>query len=109
MGSVKGFKIQKPSFWKKLFETDDIHVPKYCPNCGKQLQEKEVRVVFWADSSRKETPKDPYKGLGYDTYCPNCEWSGDIIPDEDRNIVHNIDKNGKCYTRKGKDWHREEE
>ena len=47
-----------------------VPVPKYCPNCGAQL--KDVQAI-----------EDPRTGaLGYDVYCDECGWSGEIWPDE---------------------------
>ena len=65
------------------------HPPKFCPNCGAPL--KDI-VEYWVDSSRPETPENPYRGIGYDCYCEKCGWSGNIEPDEDVNIVHEVRK-----------------
>lgn len=102
-------KIKK--FWEKIFNPDDFHPPKYCPECGSKIpQTTWHRASFWADSSRKETYENPFRGIGYDVYCPSCDWSGDIIPDEDGDKIHNIGKDGKVYEdSQGRDWHREGE
>ncbi|MEX0569484.1 MAG: hypothetical protein Q6363_010085, partial [Candidatus Njordarchaeota archaeon] len=50
---------------------------KYCPNCGKPL--KNIKMVL----SREENKIT----IIYDVFCHECEWSGDISPDE----VHSID------------------
>lgn len=109
MGSFRGDKTKKKieKFWDKVFKPDGLHPPEYCPNCGAKLTRD--FIPFWNDSSRRETPQDPYKEIGYDTYCSNCDWSGDIIPDADRNVIHNVDENGKEYEVAGKDWHRKED
>jgi len=75
----------------RAVKTEKLHPPKYCPNCGKPI--KDI-VEYWVDSSRPETPDNPYKGVGYDCYCGNCGWSGCIEPDADREIVHRIPRNG---------------
>lgn len=98
-------------FWDKVFHGDEIHPPLHCPNCGAELPKtQEHRMPFWVDSAREETHEKPFRGIGYDTYCPKCDWSGDIIPDSDRNKVHNIGKDGKVYEGiDGRDWHYEGE
>lgn len=102
---------EKRKLFNKVFHGEDLHPPNYCPNCGETLPQTEIhRMPFWVDSGRRETPKNPFKGIGYDSFCPNCSWSGDIIPDDDRDVVHNIDEKGKYYLdEKGRDWHREKE
>ena len=60
------------------------HYPHYCPNCGESLQKP---ISFWIDSHRPSTAEEPFKGVGYDCYCKNCHWSGDILPNADKFIV----------------------
>jgi hypothetical protein len=49
--------------------------PNYCPNCGQSIKEDELNAVAIASTKGNRT--------GYDCYCPNCEWSGDIWPDDE--------------------------
>jgi len=98
---------EKKKIFDKIFNEDGLHPPNFCPHCGAKLpQTQNNRQPFWVDSSRKETPDRPFEGIGYDTYCPSCGWSGDINSDEDRDCVHNLDKNGKECEEHGKDWYR---
>ncbi len=47
----------------------DKYAPKHCPNCGStNLHNMPLE------------PKNEWEEL-YDTYCRDCEWSGDISPD----------------------------
>lgn len=62
--------------------------PKYCPNCKKELGDIQE---YWSHSDWIETPDKPFYGIGYDCYCKNCGWSGDIEPDEDDEIAHKED------------------
>jgi hypothetical protein len=78
--------------WETWESEAIFHPPKFCPNCGKPLKDY---YEYWVDSSRPETPDNPYKGVGYDCYCPHCEWSGNIEPDLDRDIVHEIGRSEK--------------
>lgn len=58
--------------------------PIFCPNCGKKRLDA---VEYWIYSDWPETPEKPYHGIGYDVYCKSCEWSGNIEPDEDSEII----------------------
>ena len=59
--------------------------PKKCPNCGADT----VDIVgYWVESDWIETPEKPFKGIGYDCYCKMCDWSGEIEPDDDSEILH---------------------
>ena len=46
--------------------------PLFCPQCGKE-------------SLNLEPFEGEYDG-GYDCYCLTCEWSGDILPDDEADI-----------------------
>ncbi len=50
------------------------NIIKFCPNCGYKLP-KELS---------KQLPfTNPYNGdYGYDIWCKNCEWGGEIYPYE---------------------------
>lgn len=113
MGSIRKARPKKSitKFWNKIFNPDEFHVPKFCPECGSSLPKATWnKVAYWNDSSRKETYEEPFREIGYDVYCENCGWSGDIVPDTDRNVVHNIGKDGKVYQDSlGREWHREED
>lgn len=78
---LKRYKLKEYEEWE-----DDAfyHYPHYCPNCGKPLSSIQS---YWDDSSRPSTPENPFRGIGYDCYCDDCHWSGDIIPDKDRGII----------------------
>jgi len=100
-------KMKRVRFWDELFNPDELHLPKFCPNCGKELPPRQafVRIPFWLDSDRKETKENPYRGIGYDIECPSCDWSGDIIPDDDLTKVHNIVLEERVlYKRKNRPW-----
>lgn len=75
------YKLKEDEEWE---DTALMHFPHYCPNCGNSMSKPQP---YWADSSRESTPENPFKGTGYDCYCPYCHWSGEIIPDVDRRIV----------------------
>jgi len=47
------------------------HPPKLCPECGST----NINYVELATVKRGS--------LVYDTYCYDCDWSGDISPDAD--------------------------
>ena len=49
--------------------------PNYCPNCGHSIKEVEMSAVAIVSTE--------YKSTGYDCYCPKCEWSGNIWPDDE--------------------------
>lgn len=50
-------------------------VPVYCPACGAALQGGDSAVGIYS----------PRTGDGgYDTYCSDCGWSGDIFPDSEQ-------------------------
>ena len=100
-------KKQLRKLWDKVFYGDGLHPPNFCPSCGGKLRDD--KQPFWADSARMEQPDDPFRGIGYDCYCENCGWSGDIVPDADWDVVHNIDENGKEYYEGKKDWHRKKD
>lgn len=48
--------------------------PKHCPNCG-AAHVSAVAFERTYPNVRGET--------GYDCYCAQCEWSGDIMPDDE--------------------------
>lgn len=51
--------------------------PNYCPNCGEALPKARnyaVPIVYGESDG------------GYDTYCPACGWSGDILPDSEQGV-----------------------
>jgi len=50
-----------------------LHPPKHCPNCGSTNIESVVG-------------KNNQGSAIHDTYCRDCEWSGDISPDSDLRI-----------------------
>jgi hypothetical protein len=77
----KKYKLKE---WEKYDDEAYYHIPHFCPNCGESLSEP---ISYWADSHRQSTIDNPFKGLGYDCWCDNCHWSGDILPDMDRDIV----------------------
>ena len=62
-------------------------VPKYCPGCGSVLVNRSG-TRFWimpySTAKPPYTKKDGVAVLpvnGFDVYCNECEWSGDIEPD----------------------------
>jgi len=75
--------VADPQVRKKI----EKHPPKHCPQCGSGNTNY---VELWAKSQWMCDTKNPdwipFQGIGYDTYCYDCEWSGDIEPDEDMNI-----------------------
>lgn len=71
--------------WEKWESEAVKHPPKFCPNCGTKLTDNIQE--YWADSSRKATVDNPFKDVGYDCYCENCKWSGNIEPDADTDII----------------------
>ena len=47
------------------------HPPKHCPNCGsKHINYVECMAYFRGS-------------ICWDTYCDDCNWSGDVRPDSD--------------------------
>lgn len=61
--------------------------PIYCPNCGKPITDY---VSYWVNSDWIGTPENPFYGIGYDCYCKNCQWSGEIESDIDMEIKHKL-------------------
>ncbi|KXB08682.1 hypothetical protein AKJ59_00670 [candidate division MSBL1 archaeon SCGC-AAA385M02] len=47
------------------------HPPKHCPNCGSE----NINYIECFTNFRGN--------IAWDTYCKDCEWSGDISPDSD--------------------------
>ena len=59
-----------------------MSIPYYCPNCGIPIREDMNDV----GENSNRFPIENNKGDGgYDIYCPECEWSGDIYPDDETN------------------------
>lgn len=54
--------------------TDRVR-PKYCPNCAALLPEGPHGAQEFGSEGSVNIE-------GWDCYCPACEWSGDILPDE---------------------------
>ena len=78
---MKTYELKEGEEW----EEDALHhPPHFCPNCGEPMSKP---ISFWDDSSRESTVEHPFKGVGYDCYCSECHWSGDITPDVDQGIV----------------------
>jgi len=48
--------------------------PNYCPNCGFPLHGEHSAVAITSTEDH---------ATGYDCYCTNCDWSGDIWPDDE--------------------------
>lgn len=48
--------------------------PKFCPNCGKKSLGNPQ--AFEAEETGRFGQL-----TGYDCYCRNCHWSGDVLPD----------------------------
>ncbi len=59
--------------------------PNFCPACGARLPEGD-RYAMPTERSRDCPASSGRNALlawrGFDVYCPACEWSGDIEPDE---------------------------
>jgi hypothetical protein len=81
MNKQKSYKLKE---WERWEDEALYHFPHYCPNCGEHLNKP---ITYWADSSRPSTPENPFRSIGYDCYCENCHWSGNIEPDADREII----------------------
>jgi len=56
---------------RKMNKTRPKHPPKYCPNCGHPVNNYVEGMTNFRGS------------ISWDTYCKECEWSGDIRPDSD--------------------------
>jgi len=54
----------------------------YCPNCGKKISKKDSTQMPYGDADIKVGGKWRVgKTVGYDVYCTECDWSGNIEPD----------------------------
>ena len=51
----------------------DKHKPKYCPSCGKPIDD--CVGIYARDREGLE------ENGGHDCWCEHCKWSGDILPD----------------------------
>jgi hypothetical protein len=51
-----------------------ITQPIHCPNCGKEFPSKKQHRMPVMNNAGDQ---------GYDCYCPQCNWSGDIFPDDE--------------------------
>lgn len=48
-------------------------IPNVCPNCGYELNvDTDIKIVVGFFNIN----------LIFEVYCSNCNWSGDIIPDD---------------------------
>lgn len=66
-------------------------IPYYCPNCGIPIRGD---MNDMGDDSNRFPIENKQSDGGYDVYCPECEWSGDIYPDDEINeIVEKTNKN----------------
>lgn len=52
---------------------EKLHPPERCPKCGSS----NIEFVIG---------KNNLDDAVYDTYCEDCTWSGDIIPDSDLRV-----------------------
>ena len=58
--------------------------PRYCPNCGKSFGDDYLVKSFTGlifNHNEKGEISVPVKGWGIE--CPNCEWTGEILPDKE--------------------------
>jgi len=72
---------------KELYDQiPDEVIPKHCPNCGESL----IRVSngkVWIAPMGEPYERVHFKLTSFDTYCNECEWSGDISPDVPEDII----------------------
>jgi len=64
--------------------------PKFCPNCGKKLQDKRgwiIPISLPLSSEKDEITPKVYDG-GYDIWCDLCEYSGIVFPDDEATQVN---------------------
>lgn len=47
--------------------------PRHCPGCGAALISVDAAVEILDEASGQR---------GWDCYCANCRWSGDVFPDD---------------------------
>ena len=65
--------------------------PEFCPNCGVKLPPgahgaqpfSRARDLVALPLSESTVPTPIEIEGGWDCYCALCEWSGDILPDEE--------------------------
>jgi hypothetical protein len=65
---------------KELYEGIEDCIPKCCPGCGKEF----VRISdgkIWVMPYGNPKGKEKFVVTGFDCYCDNCEWSGNVEPD----------------------------
>ena len=63
--------------------------PSFCPNCGAALSSDEGTVAV--------PITDPETGDGgYDCYCPACDWSGDVYPDDEQGMEPSTHRREAC-------------
>lgn len=66
--------LQRELYHRDMIEEDMIK-PKYCPHCGARLVDDHGWIQAYLDNY------DISRVQGYDCYCDNCTWSGNIEPD----------------------------
>jgi hypothetical protein len=65
----------------------DEAIPKYCPNCGEKLVRVSKKGLIWIMPMGDSYQKTHLKITTFDTYCDECEWSGNISPDVPEDII----------------------
>ena len=72
---------------KELYDQiPDETIPKYCPNCREPLI-RVSRGKVWIAPMGEPFEKIHFRLTGFDVYCNECEWSGDISPDVLEDII----------------------
>lgn len=65
--------------------------PKFCPNCGKNFNQDSLVKSFTGltlHHNKKDEITVPVKGWGIE--CFNCDWSGEILPDDEQTIFNKL-------------------